>query len=372
MGIKNFGTILKKASDGVSTATYQDFAGQTWAIDASIFCYRFAHNAQSKRPNSHIDGFYQLFLRLLKARIRPVLVFDGKTPQEKKHTLELRARHKQKNLEKIVKLTQELTDLTGDDCREALPSTSKFHGASNEDDIKAKVSALTRAKKNVITFQPGFYDDIRQLCELMNIPVLRAEGEADVLCAKLYATGQVQAIMSEDSDILLYKGGRLIRKFGWTNEIEILDLDKILTSMGITYDQFVDLAILCGTDYTPNTVTGLGPLNALEFITNGMMIEDILAHIQTNGGKYHIPSDTSFPYQNARNLIKTACQLEENVVFNSFELKKVNYGILSDLMVTKCRYRSSTIQRHYDQLREIYSIPRPKIKISLVLKNTSH
>jgi len=372
MGIKNFGSILKKATDGVSTATYQDFAGQTWAIDASIFCYRFAHNAQGKRPNSHIDGFYQLFLRLLKARIRPVLVFDGRTPIEKKHTVELRARQKQKNLEKIEKLAQELTDLTGDDCRGALPPINRFHGDINENDIKIKVNALTKAKKNLITFQPGFFDDIRRLCELMNIPVLRARGEADVLCAKLYTAGYVQAIMSEDSDILLYNGGRLIRKFGWTNEVEVLELDKILASLGITYQQFIDLAILCGTDYTSKTITGLGPLNALELITHGMNIEQILTHIKTIcGGKYCIPCDENFPYQKARELIRNACQYEENVIaINRFELKRDNYIILTDLMMDKCHYRNSTIQKHYEQLREIYNEQRPKIKISLIMKNT--
>jgi flap endonuclease-1 len=370
MGIKNFGTILKKATNGVSTATYQNFAGQTWAIDASIFCYRFAHNAQSKRPNSHIDGFYQLFLRLLKARIRPILVFDGKTPQEKMHTVELRARHKQKNLEKIEKLEQELTNLTGKDCTDKPPVIDQFIGAENEEDIKTKIDALTRAKKSVITFQPGFYDDVRMLCDLMNVPVLRANGEADVLCAKLYETGQVQAIMSEDSDILLYKGGCLIRKFGWTNEIEVLELNKILESLDITYDQFIDLAILCGTDYTPTTITGLGPLNALELITKGMNIEQIITYIRATNGKCHIPSETSFPYKQARELIKNACQLEQTVMVDKFDLKKVNFVTLTNIMATKCRYRGSTIQKHYDQLKEIYSIQRPKIKISIRVKNT--
>lgn len=357
MGIKNFGTILKKASNGVSTATYQDFAGQTWAIDASIFCYRFAHNAASKRPNSHIDGFYQLFLRLLKAKIRPVLVLDGKTPEEKKHTVELRARHKQKNIEKIEQLEQELKGLTAPDSPV---------GPSEQQDIKTKMVALSKAKKNVITFQPGFYDDIRQLCQLMNIPVLRAKGEADVLCAKLYEIGQVQAIMSEDSDILLYRGGRLIRKFGWTNEVEVLELDKILASMKISYDQFVDLALLCGTDYTPNTITGLGPLIALEYITNGMKIENIIEQIQTTGGKYRLPNEESFPYQKARELIKNACHQEQAVVISQFEVLRVDYAQLADLLTNKCRYRETTIQRHYELLKEIYT---PKVKISLRLRN---
>lgn len=375
MGIKNFGAIIKRATSGVTTATYGDFRGQTWAIDASIFCYRFAHNAQTKRPNSHIDGFYQLFLRLLKAGIRPVLVFDGKSPQEKQHTVDLRAKHKQKNMDKVECIRQDLIQLIGQDVGESPTSQQlesilvKFKGTSTESGIKTKMDELIKANKNVIHFQPGIYDDIRSLCTLMNVPFIRANGEADVLCAKLYLSGQVHAIMSEDSDILLYGGGRLIRKFSWTNEIEVLDLNQILKSLGITYNQFIDLAILSGTDYTPTTIGGLGPINALDYIVKGMTIEQIIKQLYQSGDThYHIPTEDNFPYQDARTLIKNACQYELPVVIEPFNLQNMVLDQLINVMTDKCHYRPITIQKHFDQLREIYQPPRPKIKISLKKK----
>lgn len=363
MGIRNFGTILKRATSGVSTKSYSDFSGETWAIDASIFCYRFAHNAQAKRPNSHIDGFYQLFLRLLKFKIKPILIFDGRAPQEKQYTVDARIKHKLKNQEKVDKIRQELTDLVGDVVVETPQQVtyllSQVKGSETEASVTTKVNELIKAKKNIITFQPSMYDDIRMLCEIMDVPFLRAQGEADALCAKLYETGQVQAIMSEDSDILLYRGGRLIRKFGWTNEIELIELDKVLASLGINYEQFVDLAILCGTDYTNGTVTGLGPTVAIDAITQGLSIEQI---ISTN--HYHADN---FNYQEARDLIRTACHSENTTCVPSFDYTKIQVRQLVNLMSEKCNYRPVTVEKHYHQISDVFYVApiRPRFKITL-------
>uniref|UniRef100_A0A6C0BLH2 XPG N-terminal domain-containing protein n=1 Tax=viral metagenome TaxID=1070528 RepID=A0A6C0BLH2_9ZZZZ len=367
MGIKNFGTIIKHATQGVRTATYSQFAGETWAIDASIFCYRFSHNSQTKRPNSHIDGFYQLFLRLLRFKIKPVLVFDGQAPHEKQHTVDVRAKHKQKNLDKVDKLQQELQQMTGATDVEKLILT----GQQLNQEIQSKIEELTRTKKNIIQFQPGIYDDIRTLCRLMSIPVLRAPGEADALCAQLYKMGLVQAIMSEDSDILLYGGGRLIRKFGWGNEIELVELDPLLKSLGITYSQFIDLAILCGTDYTANTINGLGPINALEHITQGMTIETIVKQFcQPPCNRYRVPSEELFPYQEARRLITSGGQLENEIQIHPFDISQLNVNELTPLLMEKCHYRPLTIQKHCEQIKDAF-VTKSKIRIMLKSPTTS-
>jgi 5'-3' exonuclease len=361
MGIKNFGAILKKSTTGVSTKSYGDFSGETWAIDASIFCYRFAHNAQSKRPNSHIDGFYQLFLRLLKFKIKPILILDGHSPQEKKHTVDLRIKQKQKTIDRADKLKQELSEIAGTDEVNTPQQLNKLLTHS-ESEVVTKANELIRVKKSIITFQAGMFDDIILLCELMNVPVMRAKGEADVLCSRLYKEGIVQAIMSEDSDILLYGGGRLIRKFGWTNEIELLELDKILQSLGITYQQFIDLAILCGTDYTTGTIPGLGPVDALCTIQNGLTIEQTLADCRYQ-------SD-NFCYQEARHLIQTSCQKEMYNEIKQFDFSRMQVSQLVALMSEKCNYRPITVQKHCNIIEDIFR-PKPvqpvqqKFKITL-------
>jgi flap endonuclease-1 len=340
MGFKNFSTILREAKEAVSQQHYSTFAGQVIAIDASIFCYRFSYNPQSKKPNSHIDGFYQLFYRFLKYRIRPIVVFDGHSPTEKKHTLEERTEQKQKKVARIEALKCEIDTLT---------TTGASGGL-----VKEKNEELQRLNKNVIHFQPSLYEDLKHLCVLMNVPFIQANGESDALCCKLYQTGQVQGILSEDADMILYGGGKLLRKFTWREEtLEVVDLQMLLQLLKISYEQLIDLAILCGTDYTTTTITGLGPVQSLRLLQQGSTLERI---IQTGG--YQIPDEKDFPYKEAKQLILTAKDREQPPTFEPFDFKQVNADALIALMSEKCHYRPQTIRKHYETLCGVY-VPIP-------------
>ena len=85
MGVKDFTKFVKRFAPGaLQTKKYSDFRGQVWAIDASFFFYKFCHNPYgNKKENPHVDGFYQLIMRLLKEGIYPVIILDGKKPKQK-------------------------------------------------------------------------------------------------------------------------------------------------------------------------------------------------------------------------------------------------------------------------------------------------
>ena len=382
MGIKDFTKLIQKlAPDAIENKQYSEFAGETWAIDASIFFYKFSYNPESKKPNSHIDGFYRLIYRLYKHGIRPILILDGETPSEKLHTLKKRKQQRQKNIDKIHNLQDELISLKG-----AIGESHELshgephnlsHGETLENQLKAKVNEINQAKKNVIHFKPNVEQDICTLCDLFDVPLLRANGEADALCAKLYLEGKVQGIMSEDSDILLYNGGRLIRKFNHSNDVELIDLNRLLQKLKINYDQFIDLCILCGTDYTVEKIKHMGPIGAYEFIQSGLNIEHIVANIQisktsTNNlktfQKYDLPVDLNdFNYQAARALIKNAPLIEKQIdSLNLFNINLIKIHQLKQYMSEKCKYREQTIQKHYLQIPS--QLPK-KEKIKLQLKS---
>ena len=247
-------------------------------------------------------------------------------------------------------------------------SASSSETTSKE--VKQITDEITHLNKGLFTFQPNLFEDLQLLCDLLDVPLIQATGEADALCGKLYQTGQVQAIMSEDSDILLYGGGRLVRKFNYSETLELLDLNLILQSLGITLDQLIDLCLLCGTDYTKETIEGLGPVGALCLIQKGLTIEQIIDEIQRGklGHRYHMPDESTFTYKEARSLIKTAHEIEPAIEIAPFDLTHVDFPRLSQLMKEKCRYRPDTMTKHYEQLKTTYEPPRPKIKI--VLKKT--
>lgn len=70
-------------------------------------------------------------------------------------------------------------------------------------------------------------------------------------------------------DALTFRTPKLLRKltFSAANKQPIIeiDLEQVLAGLQLTYDQFIDLCILCGCDYC-NTIKGIGPKTALKLI----------------------------------------------------------------------------------------------------------
>ena len=73
---------------------------------------------------------------------------------------------------------------------------------------------------------------------------------------------QVYATATEDMDALTFRTPKLLRKFTSSQgkdkqPIIEVDYEKMLEGLGLTYEQFVDLCILCGCDYC-STIRGIG------------------------------------------------------------------------------------------------------------------
>nr|KAG5696623.1 hypothetical protein BaRGS_034084 [Batillaria attramentaria] len=76
-------------------------------------------------------------------------------------------------------------------------------------------------------------------------------------------------------------------------------LDRVLSEMNFTMDEFIDLCILLGCDYC-ESIKGIGPKRAVELIRQYKNIETILKHLDTK--KYPVPED--WMYQEARRLFQ--------------------------------------------------------------------
>jgi hypothetical protein len=100
--------------------------------------------------------------------------------------------------------------------------------------------------------------------------------EAEHLAAVLQRRGEVDYVRTEDTDALCFGAGRMLCKARGP-EITCVELDKVLGEMGLTMEQFVDMCILCGSDFTERTVPGVGSARALALIRQYLRIEAILA-----------------------------------------------------------------------------------------------
>jgi flap endonuclease-1 len=75
----------------------------------------------------------------------------------------------------------------------------------------------------------------------------------------------------------------------------------------MTMDEFIDLCILCGCDYTKN-IGGIGPVKAFKFIKDFGTIEKVLEKLQDDADddkkkqKYIVPAE--FYYKESRELFK--------------------------------------------------------------------
>lgn len=80
-------------------------------------------------------------------------------------------------------------------------------------------------------------------------------------------------------DALTLRTPVLLRGFNSKGEpIVEINFDDMLKELKLSYDEFVDLCILCGCDYT-DTIEGIGPITAYKLIQEHRTIEKILVHL---------------------------------------------------------------------------------------------
>ncbi|OLY85397.1 Flap endonuclease 1-1 [Smittium mucronatum] len=105
---------------------------------------------------------------------------------------------------------------------------------------------------------------------------------------KVENIGGLYATASEDLDVLAFGGRKLIRNFALDAD-SILEIDRIHAQeeLGINLQQFLDLCIMCGTDFT-GKIPGVGPITALKLIKEFGSIENILQESKYSSSKESI------------------------------------------------------------------------------------
>jgi 5'-3' exonuclease len=232
MGIPKLNKWLldKCSTDSIQKRHLNDLQDKRIAVDMSIYLYRFL-----------VDGHFmeQLYLFLATLRyycIRPVIVFDGKAPVEKKATIQRRRKEKQDAKTQYEILENQLAHTTDLLLRQ---------------DIQKKMASL---KKRMVRITWAYIDTAIELIQAFGFEYYLAPQEADQLCVHLALCGDVYAILSDDMDLLLSGAPRILRGFHIsTHEITLYDSAAILADMGMTLPDFRATVALSGTDYELTT-----------------------------------------------------------------------------------------------------------------------
>lgn len=229
------------------------------AIDAYNTLYQFLTTIRDKAGNplrdsrgrvtSHLSGLFYRNVQLLKHGIKLVYVFDGVPPKRKMEELKRRKVVKEEGYRKYLEAVEK-----GD-----YESARKY----------AAVAA---------TLEDYMVSDAKELLNLLGIPVVQAPSEGEAQAAYMAKKGDVMAVASQDYDSLLFGAPRIVRNVTLTGTIkypskgvevklepELVELNKVLEGLGISYEQLVDIGIIIGTDYNEG-IKGIGPKKALEYI----------------------------------------------------------------------------------------------------------
>jgi len=217
---------------------------------------------------SHLQGILNRTVLLLEKGIKPIWVFDGKPPALKEGEIAERKKAKEE-------------------------ATKKLEEAKEEGDIEEAKKALSRTAR----VSPEMTADAKKLVELLGVPMIEAETEAEAQCATIVKAGKAWATVSEDMDTLTFGSSYLLRNLNAKKDpiLEIC-LEDVLSGFDLNHEEFINLCILCGCDYLKN-LEGIGPVTAFKLIQEHKDIEGVLKKLKQENEdpkkkkKYNIPEN---------------------------------------------------------------------------------
>ena len=247
----------------------EELANKVIAIDAYNTIYQFLaiirgyqgeHLTDSSgKVTSHLNGLFYRNVNLLSMGMVPLYVFDGKPPSLKYAEIERRRQVKREAAVKYVKALQ--------------------------------LGRLEEARKYAqftSVIQDYMIDDAKRLLDSLGILFIDAPSEGEATAANLTISGKAYAAASQDFDSLLFGAKHLIRNLTISGkrklpnkqifinvEPEVMTLEKILQTLKISREQFVDIGILIGTDFNPDGFRGIGSKKALKMIREYGRLEEI-------------------------------------------------------------------------------------------------
>lgn len=285
MGIRNLHTFLRKTVPFVyEEVSLTRFAYKRIAIDLSIYLCKYKAHYKDR----WLDAFLNLVSCLRENEIHFVFILDSKSPPEKDDEKRHRQLQREKlrariiELEGAFKLLLEKNEMSLCLQKYVNPKTKSIadiHQISND---------IDRMKSNLLDIRAEDFIAVKQLFDILNVPYYYGVSEAEATCAHLCLNGQVDAVMTEDTDILAYGCPFSLHKLNvHTNTVMLIEMKKLLAMLDFTYPQFRDFCIMCGTDYNTN-IPKIGPERAYRYLKEYKNIENLEAFLDTTVLKYKV------------------------------------------------------------------------------------
>ncbi|XP_068795381.1 exonuclease 1 [Struthio camelus] len=242
MGIQGLLQFIKEAAEPTHVKKYK---GQTVAVDTYCWLHKGAYACAEKLARGEPTDLYVAFCMklvdmLLSFGIKPILVFDGCTLPSKKEVEKARREKRQASLLKGKQLLRE-----------------------------GKLSEARECFGRSVNVTHVMAHEVIKAARTQGVDCIVAPYEADAQLAYLNKTGMVQAIITEDSDLLAFGCKKVflkIDKFGNGLEIDQARLGNCKQLGNVfTEEKFRYMCILSGCDYLPS-IHGIGLAKACKLL----------------------------------------------------------------------------------------------------------
>ncbi|MEF8775951.1 MAG: flap endonuclease-1 [Haloarculaceae archaeon] len=224
-----------------------DLDGNVVAVDAHNWLYRYltttvrftssrAYTTADGQEVANLVGVLQGIPKFLEHDLTPVFVFDGA-----------------------------VTDLKADEVAERRAQKERYEAeleTAREEGDAAEISTLESRTQELTE---TIVDTTRRLLTLLDVPVVDAPAEGEAQAARMARTGQVDYVGTEDYDALLFGAPLTLRQLTSSGKPELMDFEATLARHDLSWEQLVDVAVLCGTDFNEG-VSGVGPKTAVDLI----------------------------------------------------------------------------------------------------------
>lgn len=350
MGITN---LKKLISDVAVQRNLSSYRGKRLAVDASIYLYQFIYRDD---PDAVLKGVLRQLIKFHRFGITPVYVFDGKASSQIKIEVERRQERREKVRNTLETLEVELgetletlgdpvaaaavmaeieeapvgnahveipfTDLdvplftpdSEDDEMEPVDGSDEVGEFETTEDLMLRAVSI---QNRILSLQKQtrrptreMVDECKQLFEMLGVPYVQAPGESDPTLAEMVLSGEVDGIISEDTDMLPY--GCEVFLTGFKDSVDYVTefrLSHVLQKLGMSRVQFVDMCILCGCDYA-DKIYKIGVKTGYSMLRKHGSIEAVLRHIDSTpklASRHTYPEEFEQQIRTARNMFLTRC-----------------------------------------------------------------
>ncbi|XP_017042509.1 flap endonuclease GEN [Drosophila ficusphila] len=204
-----------------------DLAG--WVCESLNVVDYFVH------PRHHLKNLFFRTCYLIWEQVTPVFVLEGVAPKLKSQ---------------VIAKRNEL----------------QFRGVKPKNSPECTQTQAPKGDKGRTRF-----NHVLKQCEnlllSMGIQCVQGPGEAEAYCAFLNKHGLVDGVISQDSDCFAYGALRVYRNFSVSTQgaqaaaggaVDIYDMRDITARMDFGQHKIIVMALLCGCDYCPDGIGGIG------------------------------------------------------------------------------------------------------------------